>query len=178
MDEKKETSKIALLEAALFMTEKPLSIEELESILRTKREKIEEMLRDLGKRYQNNESGIELSSTGGYKLSVKPIYIQKVSKLTRHAEMSRGLLRILSIIAHHEPVTQSDLVKVIGNRVYEYTKQLEEMGFIRTEKLSRTKNIYTTRLFEEYFGVRARDLQGTKEKNVIKEISSNEAEEA
>ena len=106
-----------------------------------------------------NESGIELSEIGGLRLTVKPEYIDKVSKLTRHADMSRGLLRVLSVITRYEPVTQSDLVKVLGNRVYEYIKELEERGFVKTEKHSRTKKISTTKLFEEYFGAKKEDIK-------------------
>ena len=83
-----------------------------------------EMINELKRRYENESCGIEISEIGGYKLTVKPKFVHKVSKLTRHAELSRGLLRALSIIAYNEPVKQSDLVKVLGNRVYEYVKKL------------------------------------------------------
>lgn len=157
-----ESRKMAMLEAALFMTEKPLWIEDLEDILKIKKKDIEIVLQKLVEKYDSPESGIELSRTGGFKLSVKPEFLGNVSKLTRHADMSRGLLRVLSIIVHNEPVTQSDLVKKVGNRVYEYMKELEQLGFIRTEKKSRTKSIYTTKLFEEYFGVNKDNIQNRK----------------
>lgn len=172
-----DSKKLAMLEAALFMTEKPLWIEDLESILKIKKNDIEMLIQRLDEKYRTQDSGIELTRTGGFKLAVKPEYINSVSKLTKHAEMSRGLLRVLSIIAHNEPVTQSDLVKKVGNRVYEYAKELEQLGFIRTEKKSRTKSIYTTKLFEEYFGVNKEKLQGSKEEGqqqaTDKNISQN-----
>ena len=161
MVERNEQEKIALLEAALFMTERPLMIEEVEQILKMKKGSIEPLIAKLEQKYNDQSSGIELSRTGGFRLAIKPVYIQKVSKLTRHSDMSRGLLRILSIIARNEPVTQSDLVKVVGNRVYEYAKELEELGFIRTEKHSRTKRIFITKLFEEYFGVDKEKLKNS-----------------
>lgn len=157
-----ESRKMAMLEAALFMTEKPLWLEDIEDILKIKKSDIEILLQKLSDKYGSPESGIEISRTGGFKLSVKPEFIGSVSKLTRHADMSRGLLRVLSIIVHNEPVTQSDLVKKVGNRVYEYMKELEQLGFIRTEKKSRTKSIYTTKLFEEYFGVNKDKIQNRK----------------
>ena len=157
-----ESRKLAMLEAALFMTERPLWLEDLEDILRIKKNDVEMLIQKLDEKYKAPESGIELSRTGGFKLSVKPEFIGSVSKLTKHADMSRGLLRVLSIIVHNEPVTQSDLVKKVGNRVYEYTKELEQLGFIRTEKKSRTKSIYTTKLFEEYFGVSKDKIQNRK----------------
>jgi len=159
MEKQNTETKIALLEAALFMTEKPLHLYELKGILKMKEDEIKILLNKLKERYQKNESGIELSEIGGLRLTVKPEYIDKVSKLTRHADMSRGLLRVLSVITRYEPVTQSDLVKVLGNRVYEYIKELEERGFVKTEKHSRTKKISTTKLFEEYFGAKKEDIK-------------------
>jgi len=151
-DKTKSHNKLALLEACLFTTEKPLQVEQLEKILNVNKETTENLLNELEEKYKEGKTGIELSKIGGFRLIVKPEYIKKVSKLTRHADMSRGLLRVLSIIAYHEPVKQSDLVKVIGNRVYEYVKELKERNFIKTEKSSRTKTITTTKQFEEYFG--------------------------
>src|SRR3989339_322861 len=94
--------KTALLEAILFTTEKPLSAEDIQKI-------------------------------------VKSEYVDKVSHLTPHADLSRGLLRVLSIISYHEPVSQSDIVKVVGNRTYEYVKELESRGLVKSEKKSRTR---------------------------------------
>lgn len=155
--------KIALLEAALFITEKPLKLEELRRILRVRDDsKVIEMINELKRRYANEACGIEISEIGGYKLVVKPKFVHRVSKLTRHAELSRGLLRALSIIAYHEPVRQSDLVKILGNRVYEYVRELIDLGFVTAEKQSRTKVLRTTRLFEEYFGEQAKIIKSQK----------------
>ncbi|MCD6421768.1 SMC-Scp complex subunit ScpB [bacterium] len=152
--------KLALLEAALFITDKPLTIDRLRKILRVRDDsKVLEMINELKRRYENESCGIEISEIGGYKLTVKPKFVHRVSKLTRHAELSRGLLRALSIIAYNEPVKQSDLVKVLGNRVYEYVKELIELGFISAEKKSRTRILRTTRLFEEYFGEQAKIIK-------------------
>ncbi|MEM7816445.1 MAG: SMC-Scp complex subunit ScpB [Candidatus Aenigmatarchaeota archaeon] len=148
-----ETEKIAILEAALFITEKPLSIEKLSEILNIEKEKTIELIEKLKSRYSSEDFGIELSEIGGYRLVVKPKYLARVRKLTRHADLSRSLLRVLSIVAHYKEVRQADLVRVLGNRVYDYVKKLEEMGFIKTEKVSRTKMIKLTKRFEEYFGV-------------------------
>lgn len=147
-------SKLALLEAALFITEKPLSIEKLKNILNVDEEELKRLLRELEKRYESVDSGIEISKIGGLRLTTKPKYIEDVKKLTRHADLSRGLLRVLSIVAHNKKIKQSDLVKILGNRVYEYVRELSELGFIKTEKCSRTKIITTTRQFDEYFGLK------------------------
>jgi len=149
--------KLALLEAALFVTEKPLSSEELKRFLKVSGEELNRLLSELKRRYERNDSGIELLELNGYKLAVKSAYSQQVARFTRHAELSRGLLRALSLIAYFEPLKQSDLVRAIGNRAYEYVRELERMGFVRSEKFSRTKLLRTTRHFKEYFGVKSKE---------------------
>jgi len=161
--------KLALLEAILFTTTDPLSIEKLSKYVRSNKEHIEEMIRVLKERYAKEGSGITMSEIGGYRLVVKPEFLQNVSDLTPHADLSRGLLRVLAIIAYHEPIKQSDIVKVIGNRTYEYVKQLEERGLIRFEKKSRTKILSTTPQFEEYFGTKKEDLKREFKEEINKE---------
>lgn len=146
------TSKLALLEAVLFTTSEPLTKEELQKSLKIRAEEIDKLLVILRNKYSSEESGVKLSEAGGYRLIVKPEYVEKVSHLTPHADLSRGLLRVLSIIAYHEPINQSDIVKVVGNRTYEYVKELESRGLVKGEKKSRTKTLRTTPHFEEYFG--------------------------
>ncbi len=152
-------NKLALLEAVLFTTTQPLSMEELEKDLKLRREEIEKLLDVLRQKYSPQECGVKLSDAGGYKLVVKHEYSEKVSHLTPHADLSRGLLRVLSIIAYHEPIAQSDIVKVVGNRTYEYVKELHLRGLVRSEKKSRTKLLRTTPHFEEYFGARSEEIR-------------------
>lgn len=156
----------------LFTTHDPMSMNELEKNLRMRKDDIEKLLELLKQKYCANESGIALSEMGGFRLVVKSDYVQKVSHLTPHADLSRGLLRVLAIIAYHEPISQSDIVKVVGNRTYVYVKQLEEHGLIKTERKSRTKVLATTPQFEEYFGTRRDDLKKTiadDDKKLVKE---------
>jgi segregation and condensation protein B len=47
-------------------------------------------------------------------------------------------------------------VKTIGNRAYDYIKELELRGLIKTEKAGRTKILILTEEFMRYFGVSSR----------------------
>lgn len=159
MISEKVQQKLALLEATLFTTNEPLNLEELQKILKIKSEEIEKLIELLEEKYSAPESGIKLSMVGGYRLIVKEAFHEKVSHLTPHADLSRGLLRVLSIIAYHEPIKQADIVKVVGNRTYDYVKELEEKGLVKSEKKSRTKLLSLTPQFEEYFGVKKKNLK-------------------
>lgn len=163
----------AKLEAILFTTEEPLGTEKLANRLGTKEEKIRKIIKKLEKKYENEEHGITLLKTDGYKLIVKSPYLDDVSDLTPHSDLSKGLLRVLSIIAFHQPVKQSEIVKVIGNRTYEYVKELERRKLIKAKKHKKTKKLTTTPHFEEYFNVKSKDLKQLMEnKNYEKDEQS------
>ena len=151
--------KLALLEAVLFTTTGPLTFEELQKLTRASKSEMDKLIVALNERYVSESFGIKLSDIGGYKLIVKSEYAPQVNNLTPHADMSRGLLRVLSIIAYHEPIRQSEIVKVIGNRTYDYVKELTERGLIKVEKKSRTRILTTTPRFEEYFDTKKEALK-------------------
>ncbi len=153
------SKKLALLEAILFTTTDPLTLEELQKLTKSRKDELDKLLKELEQRYSSEDYGIKLSDIGGYKLVVKNDFIKNVSNLTPHSDMSRGLLRVLSIIAYHEPIKQADIVKVIGNRTYEYVKELHERGLVNIEKKSRTRILTTTPKFEEYFETKKDELK-------------------
>jgi segregation and condensation protein B len=149
---------MALVEAILFATNKPLTLEELSKLSKLEPEKLRQVTSLLHARYQDNKHGIMLSDMGGYRLVVKPEHLERVSSFTK-SDLSKGLLRVLSIIAYHESVKQSDIVKIIGNRTYEYVKQLEHLGFIKFERKAKTKILSTTPHFESYFSINKEQLK-------------------
>ena len=157
---------MAMLESILFTTSEPISLESIQKIMKIRKDSIEKMLKALEEKYASPESGITLWKNGGYKLAVKDQFVENVSSLTPHSDLSRGLLRVLSIIAYHEPINQADIVKVVGNRTYDYVKELEQRGLIKTEKKSRTKVLVTTPHFEEYFGAKKHEIKKEFEESI------------
>ena len=146
--------KKALIEAALFMSAQPLSLKELSKIAGTNsEEKIKEILNKIKDEFDKENRGFELALLpGGYQFRVKQEFIDKVASLTPHSDLSEGMLRALGIIALKQPATQSDVVKIQGNKAYGYIKELEKRGLIKTEKFGRTRKLITTKEFERYFG--------------------------
>jgi len=147
-------NKKALLEAALFMTSNPLPVKNLSEILQCSEKEVEELLINIEKELSSEEHGLFLFRTKeGIHLRIKPEYISFVRHLTPYQDMNKGLLRVLALVAYKQPITQSEIVKVIGNRTYEYVKALENKGLIKTVKQGRTKALTATREFAEYFGL-------------------------
>ncbi len=141
-----------IIEAALFISSKPLTIDELGNIAGIQSlGYVKEILEKLQKKYEN--SGIEIVSTEqGWTMQVRPEILPKVSHLTPHADLSEGCKRTLALIVYKEPVKQSEIIKIQGNKAYSYIKELKRRGFIRLEKEGHTKVIYLTKEFEKYFG--------------------------
>ncbi|MEM5815181.1 MAG: SMC-Scp complex subunit ScpB [Candidatus Aenigmatarchaeota archaeon] len=146
-------NKKALIEAALFVSNKPISSKQLSIMLSIPVKEVEEIIKNIEEELKKEERGIMLLQTPeGYELIVKPEYRQFVQKVAPFSELSEGVKRTLAIIIAKQPVKQSTIAKIQGNKAYEYLKILEKKGLIKSEKFGRTKVISLTKNFEEYFG--------------------------
>jgi segregation and condensation protein B len=143
-----------ILEAALFMAQNPIPADKLARMIDVDVVRLKELVEELKADLQDENRGIHLiESQEGYQLRVKPDYVKYVRTLTPFKDLNRGLLRVLALVAYKQPITQSQIVKVIGNRTYEYVKILEKKGMIRTIKSGRTKALVATKGFADYFGL-------------------------
>lgn len=154
-------SKKALVEAALFVSEDPVSVRTLSKITSiTSTKDLKEILNTIKKDLDNNSRGMQLVLTSeGYQFQVKDKFLEKVSGLTTYSDISKGALRTLSLVALRQPMLQSEIVKIQGNKAYNYIKSLEKRGLINAKKVSRTKSISTTKEFERYFGKSLNDIR-------------------
>jgi len=143
----------ALVEAALFVSEKPISVRKLSEITGLPEKDVTLLVLDLQKDVKKTDRGIDLVETPeGYEFRLKPEYRERAAKLAPFSDMSEGMLRTLSIVAARQPVKQSVIVRYQGNKSYGYIEKLENKGLIVAEKSGRTKIISTTPGFEKYFG--------------------------
>ena len=152
-----------ILEAALFISTKPLMLDDMGRILGVNSlGYVKGLIEKLQKDYA--ERGIEIIQTKeGWVMQVKPGLLQKVSHLTPYSDIPEGCKRTLALVAYREPVKQSEIIKIQGNKAYAYIKFLVRKGLIAVEKKGRTKTLKLTKEFERYFG---------EEKKRIKEMLS------
>jgi segregation and condensation protein B len=142
------------IEAALYMCNDPISVEGLAKMFKADVNEVKFVIDELKKEFEGEHHGVHLIETAtGYHIRVKPHLAPMVRNLTPYQDLSRGLLRVLALVAYKQPITQSEVVKVIGNRAYDYVKRLEEKGLIKTVKQSRTKALIATKEFANYFGL-------------------------
>jgi segregation and condensation protein B len=153
-----------IAEAALFASGVPLSMLEMARILNTSQERAREVIEQLKGEYEQRNSALEvLELEGKYVLQLKAEYSELVKQLAPR-EISTPVLRTLSVIAYYQPITQSKVVQIRGNKAYEHIKELLERGLIASEKHSRTKLLKTTQGFIEYFGLKQNDIASIKSK--------------
>ncbi|NIO19709.1 MAG: SMC-Scp complex subunit ScpB [Candidatus Aenigmarchaeota archaeon] len=158
-----------LIEAALFMSPRPLTVEDISKITGVSSlGKIEERLEELRKEYEGK--GIEIiRSPEGWVMQVKNEMLPRVAHLARYSDLRDGHKRTLALVAYREPVKQSEIVRIQGNKSYAYIKLLIKKGLIKSEKEGRTRILTLTREFERYFGEekeRIREMleQGVKQR--------------
>lgn len=163
MDQKK------LIEAALFITQKPLDLQDLAKITGlSSLGFLKDSLEELQKDYE--DKGIEIVNIGErWQMQVKPELLPEVATLTPHQDLPEGHKRSLALILYKEPVKQSDIIKIQGNKAYSYIKSLKRNGLIKVEKEGRTKILTITKEVERYFGMtkeQIKEQMGSLEKEL------------
>jgi len=126
-----------ILEAALLVAGKPLSIKRMAALFPKDsvpvNEELKQAIKELEKDYADR--GIELRQVGkGYRFQSREKYSEWVSRLfeERPARYSRALLETLAIIAYRQPVTRGDIEEVRGVTVSTETiRTLLEREWVR-----------------------------------------------
>jgi len=152
----KVKTKLALVEAALYVTGKPLDLKTLSAIVGLRsEEKVKELGRALKEKYGSDISALEVLelSDGRFVMQLKPQYVSDVKRLATRQLLTPGPMKTLSFIAYRQPITQSYVAKVRGNLTYSHVKQLREIGLIAEERVGRTKVLRTTPNFADYFNL-------------------------
>ena len=144
-----------LIEAALFMSPKALSVAELSGITGVaSMGHVEEMIKQLVAEYSASGTALQIFEIDKkFMLGLREPYASRVSSMASGPDLSRGALRILAYISKNEDALQSAIVKLFGESTYEYVKELREKEFLETKKEGRSRKLMTTTKFKEYFNV-------------------------
>ncbi|HTP53469.1 MAG TPA: SMC-Scp complex subunit ScpB [Thermoplasmata archaeon] len=142
------------VEAILFASGKPLSVKEITAALGVSDFRpVQQAVRTLERTYENRQSALEVRRVGDrYALQLQEPYVPAVHSVTP-VEMAPRTVKALTLIAYHQPLLQSVLVRMIGDVAYEEVQHLRGIGLVRTEPKGSTLELTTTRRFAEYFGI-------------------------
>ena len=152
----KVRSDLALLEAALYVAGRPLDLNELCSVLKTRsKNKTKKLAETLIQEYENRKTSLEILRLKDerYVLQLKADYTPLVRRLVNRPLLSTGPLKTLSYVAYRQPVSQKRVVDVRGHHVYGHIKLLKEMGLIASERSGRSSLLRTTEYFADYFAL-------------------------
>jgi len=152
----------AAIEAALFASGRTLTPKELSDISGLAEERAAALADDLAADYAVRNSGIEIKKIGeGYSMQVRFGLAGKILSFAPK-EIEAPLIRTLAIIAYKQPIKQSHLVEIRGNKSYDHVKELEKRGLINSEKQGHTKLLTTTPGFADYFGISSANPQAIR----------------
>jgi segregation and condensation protein B len=148
----------ALVEAALFVADRPLSLAQLSAALDLSEPAVGRLIQALADECATPDRGVELDHEGGgYVLRVKGELASAVRPFAPHQDIPEQTLRTLAVITYHAPVLQSEVVKMRGQRAYGQIGELVARGFVAAEVQGPTKVLTVTPALLTYFGASSLD---------------------
>ncbi|MCS7123855.1 MAG: SMC-Scp complex subunit ScpB [Candidatus Bathyarchaeota archaeon] len=177
----KTLDELALIEAALYVAGRPLTLQELCSVLKTRsKNKTKKIVKTLMQEYANRNTALEILELKDerYVLQLKAEFTPHVRKLVKRPLLSTGPLKTLAYIALRQPVPQKRVVEVRGHHAYGHIKLLKEMGLIAVERKGRSFILKTTDYFADYFGL-SHDISAMKRelKRIFEDFSKQDTPE-
>jgi len=151
MEESKEKR---IIEAALFLSGRELTIEELKRVTGIAAHGyLEKMVGELKQEYERNGSALEIiEDSKRYAMRVKEEYGERVKSFAQDAEISKGGLRVLGFIyKNNRSILKSSIAKRLGAWIYPYVQELIDRGFVDAKKAGRTNKLTLTKKFDTYF---------------------------
>lgn len=145
----------SIIEAALYAADHPLTLGEIQEILKTSSETyVRKLVGDLKADYEKRGGPLLLVETSKdtFTLRLSDECMTKLSDIIPKTRVSRGALKTLAMIAYKQNISQAKLAEYRGNRVYEHIRQLVSLGFIESKPFGRTRMLRTSRRFASYFG--------------------------
>ncbi len=167
IDSGKEKENMKILEAIFFVSGRFLTMSELVALSDLNPVIIPELIEKIQEKYNSEDSAIEIIEKSGlWKMDVKPDFTYLINKLaTGSAEFSKAEQETLAIIAFKQPIKQSVIVKIRGNKAYEHVKKFADLGLIRKKRAGRSHELSLSEDFYDYFNIGSEPNNLLKEKN-------------
>ncbi len=166
VDEGKQKENLKTLEAVFFVSGRFLNMQELISLTDLNPLIIEDLIKKLQEKYEEEDSAIEIvEKSGMWKMDVRQEFSYIINKLaTGSSEFSKAEQETLAIIAFKQPIKQSVIIKIRGNKAYDHVKKFFGLALIKKKKMGRTHELSLSDDFYDYFNV-------NDSKNPLKEMT-------
>jgi len=155
IDEAKQKEDIKILEAVLFVSGRFLGMNELISLSDLNPIIIRDLLEKLKEKYNGIESAMQIiEKNKAWKMDVRPRFSGIINRLaTGGSEFSKAEQATLAIIAFKQPIKQSVLIRIRGNKAYEHIKKFVDLGLIKKKKIGHTYELSLRDEFYDYFNI-------------------------
>lgn len=178
----------AIVEAVIYVTDEPLSADQIATALQQPAAKIGQILAELTAEYNKADHGLTIREVaGGYKMSTKPEHHEAIRAFVKNLKpplkLSLAALETLALIAYKQPITAPEVMEVRGVQGAGVIKTLLDRKLIAT---AGRKNVVgkpilykTTKEFLVQFGLKdLSELPTLKEFEELGRLSMGEDSEA
>lgn len=151
-----------LIEAALFASARPLTLEELNQLdPDLSLAEVKAALDQLREHYDFDGHGVEVVELGGgHQILTRPTLaaaLERAQVAQRSPRLSAAMLETLAVIAYRQPVGRAEIEEIRGVTASGVLRSLQERGLIevvgRSEGMGRPLLYGTTPLFLELLGM-------------------------
>jgi len=150
------------VESVLFSASTPISVKEINEIINISSPIISAALRSLRKEYNERETAMEIVRIGKkYIMQVSETFSDQSMMIVPPA-IDDDTLKTLTLIAFHQPIKQSNLRRMAGEKIYEHVDFLSDLGLIYAKQYKSTEILRLSPRFFEYFGIEARNPEEIK----------------
>jgi segregation and condensation protein B len=162
LEESNEIENLKKVEAALFISARFLSLQDLVMLTDVNPLTLKEMINKLIEKYNREDSAIEIIVKDNmWKMDVRQEYVHMINKLaTGSSEFTKAEQETLAVIAYKQPVKQSVIIKIRGNKAYEHIKHFIEIGLMQAKRQGHTLELKLSDEFFEYFHLQKKEHEG------------------
>jgi segregation and condensation protein B len=155
-----------IIEAMLFVSDKPLFLSEIKIVLEgPDANEIKDVIAELTSEFETHGRALRIKEiAGGYQIVTDPVLVSWLKKLYKTAgadRLSGPSLETLAIIAYKQPATKPEIEAIRGVNVDGVLKTLIEKNLVkimgRRETVGRPIIYGTSQEFLQYFGLNSLD---------------------
>jgi len=155
IESERDKENLKKVEAVLFISGRFLNLKELVSLADLNPLILKEVLAKLKEDYEKRDSAVQIIEKNGmWKMDVSQDYSGIVNQIaTGDSEFSKAEQETLAIIAFKQPIKQSVLIKIRGNKAYDHIKKFADNGLIIKKKSGHTYDLSLNDDFYDYFNI-------------------------
>lgn len=155
IDWSKQKENTKLIEAILFISGRFLSIKEIIQLSDLNTLVIKDCIEKIKEKYKTEDSALDIIERDNlWKMDVRSEFHSIINKLASGSnEFTKAEQETLAIIAYKQPIKQSVIVKIRGNKAYDHIHRFLQLGLLKAKKQGHTNILALSELFYDYFNV-------------------------